>query len=96
MELIDAFTEEAISSRDTNIQDELEATLREIIAQVFVTNNINWSEDILNVALLCFVAGRTYQTDMDSEPASISIEMTPRTAREFIIFLTERGTNGSD
>lgn len=90
MDVEDAFTEEAITSLDTNVEGEEETQLRQIIERVFQTNEINWSADILNVAMLCFVAGRTYQSGLESEQA-VTIDMTPQTARDFIRFLTEKG-----
>lgn len=90
MDLEDAFTEEAITALDTNVEGPEEKTLKEIITRVFQTNEINWSDDTVNVAVLCFVAGRTYQSGLESEQ-TVTIDMTPQTARDFIMFLTQKG-----
>ena len=91
MDVEDAFTEEAINALGTNVADETEAELKDIIKRIYVTNEIAPpNDDDINVAMLCFVAGRTYQSDL-VEPAVVSIEMTPQTARDFIHFLVERG-----
>lgn len=90
MDVEDAFTEEAINALGTNVADETEAELKDIIKRIYTTNEIAVTDDDVNIGMLCFVAGRTYQHDL-AEPAVVSIELTPQTAREFIHFLTERG-----
>jgi hypothetical protein len=91
MDVEDAFTEEAISALGTNVADETEAELKDIITRIYTTNEIApVTDDHVNVAMLCFVAGRTYQSDQQ-EPAPVSVEMTPQLASEFIHFLVERG-----
>jgi hypothetical protein len=77
MDVEDAFTEEA--------------ELRDIITRIYTTNELPpASDDDVNVAMLCFVAGRTYQSNLQ-KPAPLSVEMTPQLASEFIHFLVERG-----
>lgn len=93
MDIEDAFTQEAIAALDTNIEGPEETTLREVVTRVFVSNEINWSDQHIDVAMLAFVAGRTYQLDLNEPEKTISIEMTPETAREFISFLTEKGAS---
>lgn len=91
MDVEDAFTEEAINALGTNVADEIEVELKDIITRIYNTNEIApMTDDHVNIAMLCFVAGRTYQHDL-TEPAVISIELTPQTATEFIHFLVERG-----
>lgn len=91
MDVEDAFTEEAINALGTNVADETEDELKDIITRIYTTNEIApLTDDHVNVAMLCFVAGRTYQSDQ-MEPAVVSIEMTPDTARDFIKFLVARG-----
>jgi hypothetical protein len=91
MDVEDAFTEEAINALGTNVVDETEDELRDIIKRIYTTNEIApVTDDHVNIAMLCFVAGRTYQSDQ-TEPAVVSIEMTPQTATDFIHFLVERG-----
>ena len=93
MEIVDAFTQEAIENYDTNIEGTDEEILQGVIKQVFTTNNINWSDEILQVAMLCFVAGRTYQMDLTPQwsPSTIDLPMSGKTIAEFIEYLSERG-----
>lgn len=91
MDVEDAFTEEAINALGTNVADETEAELKDIIMRIYSTNEIPPpNEHDINVAMLCFVAGRTYQSDQQG-PAPLSVEMTPQLASEFIHFLVARG-----
>ena len=93
MDIEDAFTQEAIAVADTNVAGDDEEYLRQMARRICAENEIPpMDEQHEQLALLFFVAGRTYQSDLSSEePESIEIEMTPRTAREFIRFLTEKG-----
>lgn len=93
MNIEDAFTEEAIATLDTNVGGEEERELREVIKKIYVGNEINWANEHLNVAVLCFVAGRTYQTDLEAEQGHITVSMTPDTVSEFIEYLTRRGAS---
>jgi hypothetical protein len=91
MDVEDAFTEEAITTLGTNVSDETEEELKNIIMRIYGSNEFPPPNDQdINIAVLCFVAGRTYQTDQQ-EPAPLSIEMTPELTREFIHFLVARG-----
>jgi hypothetical protein len=91
MDVEDAFTEDAINALGTNVADETEDELKNIITRIYSTNEIAVSDDDVNIGMLCFVAGRTYQHDLDAPP-TLAIEMTPQTVRDFIQFLTEKGT----
>lgn len=96
MDVEDAFTEDAINRLGTNVGDETEEELKDIITRIYTTNEIDpMTDDHMNVAMLCFVAGRTYQTGQQEPavPATLSIEMTPQLTSEFIRFLVERGTS---
>lgn len=93
MDVEDAFTTEAIESADTNVDGVLEETIRDIIMRIYSTNELDKpSEDNMNVAVLCFVAGRTYQLNVDeqSPPAMIEIPMTPDEVHEYISYLSRK------
>lgn len=91
MDIEDAFTEEAITALDTNVVDDVEAELREVITKIFVSNEITWSDGHVNVALLAFVAGRTYQSDL--QPDDIQVSLPTEVWKEFIQFMIARGTH---
>lgn len=93
MDVEDAFTEEAISRFDTNVDGEVEDDLRRIITQIYTTNDIANSDDDLNVAMLSFVAGRTYQADQPAGPVLIDIPMTPDEVHEYIAYLAQKGSS---
>lgn len=91
MEIEEAFTQEAIAAAETNVLGEDEEYLRDLIGRVYATNEIPApTNDALNIAMLCFVAGRTYQSDMTTEMERM-IEIPISAAKEFIRFLTEKG-----
>lgn len=94
MDIEDAFTTEAIEALDTNLDVEDEATVREVIKRIYTTNDLQQpTDDHLNVAVLCFVAGRTYQ-DMGSPPSGpplVEIPMTPDEVHQYIAYLSQRG-----
>jgi hypothetical protein len=91
MDVEDAFTEEAISRFGTNVEDETETELKDIITRIYTTNELDPpNADDLNVAVLCFVAGRTYQSDQSGE-VTIPIPMTPNEVHEYIAYLAQRG-----
>lgn len=94
MDIEEAFTQEAIERCDTNIDGEMEEDLKTLIGQIYSTNKLPpQSDDDLNVAMLCFVAGRTYQYDLSGEStALINIPMTPDEVYSYIAYLTQRGT----
>ena len=92
MDIEDAFTELMIDAAGTNVDGEIETQLEDIIKRVYVSNEISVTDDDVKIGVLCFIAGRTYQRDLES-PSVLSIEMTPDTATDFIKFLVERGTH---
>jgi len=90
MDIEDAFTEEAILHYDTNVGGEEETALEEVLKRVYQSNNINWSPDIMKVAMLAFVAGRTYQSeqiDVNNFPIVMNVAMV----QEFLEFLVAKG-----
>lgn len=86
MEIEDAFIQEAIEMADTNVGGDEEDELRKVIRQIYESNELELTRDHENIAVLCFVAGRTNQ--VQSEP-EISIPL--RLAGPFIEFLAQRG-----
>jgi hypothetical protein len=94
MEIEDAFTQEAIERYDTNVDGQIEEDLRMLVTQIYNTNQLPPpSDDDLNVAMLCFIAGRTYQVDQEPEmpEAVIEIPMTPDEVHEYIAYLSKKG-----
>ena len=85
MEIEDAFTEEAISAAGTNVGGDVEDALRAIVEQIFTSNNLQFDRGHINVALLAFVAGRTYQQDS----TAVQVTMTVPLVSEFLRFLVE-------
>lgn len=89
MEIPDAFTAGAIEQTDTNVDGEEETQLREMIKHVYATQEgAHYSQEQENVGVLCFVAGRAYQADLDT----INIPMSPQMIQQFLQFLSEGGT----
>ncbi len=88
MDVEDAFTELMIDAAGTNVDGETESQLEDIIRRIYETNEIEgMSDDDVKIALLCFVAGRTYQSDIG---ASITVEMTLPELREYSLYLLNR------
>jgi hypothetical protein len=87
MEIEEAFTTEAIEAADTNVGGEHEARLREVIRAIYVNNDIEGMEAgdrHEDIAVLAFVAGRTYQAD----EATIRVPMSTDLLARFLEFLT--------
>jgi hypothetical protein len=93
MDIEEAFTTEAIEVTDTNVDDQLEIDLRDVIARIYSSNELDVpSEDTVNIAVLCFVAGRTYQYDLSGRAtAQFNIPMTPDEVYSYISYLSQRG-----
>lgn len=93
MEIEDAFTTEAIEALGTNVDGELEDGLRDVIARIYSSNELDVpTEDTVNIAVLCFVAGRTYQFDEQPDVSlTIPIPMTPDEVHEYIAYLSQKG-----
>lgn len=69
MDIEDAFTTEAIESMD----DGIGAKVIEVIGRIAEENSFELTNNELNFAGLCFMAGRAYQ---DDQPLTISVDMT--------------------
>ena len=87
MEIEDAFTQEAIQNAETDVSGDMETEVRSMIDRVCQANEIQLTRDEQNIAVLCFVAGRTYQDSLNM----IQVDMTPNMATEFMAFLAQRG-----
>lgn len=86
MDIEDAFTQEAIAAMDTNVEGDEEEQLRDTIQRVYSTNELELTHDHENVAVLCFVAGRTYQQGIE-----VSVPMSLPMLLEFNRFMMQRG-----
>ena len=89
MDIEDAFTEEAITSTDTNVGGDEENQLRKMIKQLYAANKMDQTPDDENLAVLCFVAGRAYQTQFND--VEIPVYMNTGTINAFVEFLVQRG-----
>jgi ribosomal protein S3AE len=85
MDIAEAFTEEAIAAAEANVGGDEEDQLREVIRQIYEANEMTVDRDNENMSVLCFVAGRTYQTD---KAYGFMIPMD--LAREFMRYLVAR------
>jgi hypothetical protein len=94
MDIEDAFTSDAINASDTNVEGEVDQRLRDLIVQIYASNELPPPNDNdVNIAALCFVAGRTYQYDLSGEStALINIPMTPDEVYSYISYLTQRSS----
>jgi len=90
MDIADAFTTEAIEYADTNVDGEDEAAVRSMVQQIFTANEQEYAHFEENLAVLCFVAGRTYQKSLDEVENQIEITMTPLMVQEFMAFMAQR------
>jgi hypothetical protein len=92
MEIEDAFTQKVIASIDVNVEGDDEEQLRAIIRSIYESNNMEYRENEANIAVLCFVAGRAYQYDLN-EPEStvVTVPMSGEMVGEFIEFLSQKG-----
>ena len=87
MDIADAFTEEAIADTDTNVGGDEENELRQLIKQLYASNQMDHNLDEENVAVLCFVAGRAYQ----AANQRLRVDMSREMVGEFLEFLVQRG-----
>ena len=87
MDIDDAFTTEVINAAGTNVSGEEETELREVIRRVYDANQVEYKREDENVAVLCFVAGRAYERDLDGD---FQITMSRELVAEFMEFLVQR------
>lgn len=90
MDIEDAFTNEAIDAADANVGGEEEAALREVIQVVFQRNEVMATPDHANIAVLCFIAGKTYQFHTGDE-MKYTVKMNQEMVGEFMEFLLKKG-----
>jgi hypothetical protein len=92
MSIEDAFTAEAIGHAGVELDDSEEDEVRDMIRKIYATfeRDVEMNDDELrahqNVGLLCFVAGRAYETTVP-----ISVPMSHETLGDFLAFLSNRG-----
>jgi hypothetical protein len=88
MDIEDAFTQEAIQAADTNVGGAEEDEIRELIQRLVEDNEVeNLSNDQANVMVLAFVAGRTYQANLEVFPVPMSRQLM----MEFMEYLVKKG-----
>lgn len=87
MDIEQAFTQQAIAEADTDVSGDDEVTVRRMIRRVCETQDppVELQRDAENVAVLCFVAGRTYEQD----GVSFNVPMDPETLAGFLHYLVK-------
>jgi hypothetical protein len=85
MEIADAFTTPAIEAADTNVGGDEEEELRQFIRHIYSSDEIEGPTEtrLEDIAVLMFVAGRTYQ----AANGPIRISMSPDLHNRFLEFL---------
>lgn len=99
MDIEDAFTEQAITAADTNTVGEEEETLRDVIVRIYATNEITPppTNDAVNIAMLCFVAGRTFEHDLmliQEEGGPMTVTLSEKAVGAFLNLLLEERADG--
>ena len=89
MEIEEAFMKGAIEDAGTNVEGEDEARLRAMITQLYASNEIEYSENHIDIGVILWVSGRAFQADL-TDPL-IPIPMTPDEIREYIAYLVQKG-----
>lgn len=91
MDIEDAFTQDAIAAADTNVGGEEEDALREVITRIMQMQGVESSNPraTADLCVLCWVAGRTYQSD---QVPGVAVTMGPELIGEFLNFLVQRST----
>lgn len=90
MDIDEAFTQDAIENFDTNVHGEEEQAVREMVLKVFETNNVTLGgTEVVDISVLCFVAGRTYQADRDSDP-KVTLRMSRQMANEVMDYFAQK------
>jgi hypothetical protein len=88
MEIREAFGEEAIRIAGADVGGHEENELREVIRELAESNRMEFTREDENLAVGCFIAGRTYQSDI--EPMfPIPLVLLP----EFMAWMVERVTH---
>lgn len=91
MKIQDAFDQDAIDEAQTDLDPAEEVELKQLVTQLFQANTMDYDESLLNLIVVVFTAGRTYQADQ--QPPMIEVSMSPEMASEFMGFLVARSTN---
>ena len=100
MDVEDAFTEGAISGLGPDAAEETDDELKDVITRICISNELDpMTDDHMNVAMLCFVAGRTYQSDLNPdevrEDGLMTIALTPKAVGALVNQLLETIAEGS-
>jgi len=90
MEIEEAFTQEAIETFDTNVEGEDEHYVRDMIRKIYEAHEMTHDLGHASVAILSFVAGRTYQAALDKEQSAFLMPMDQAMMAEFIGFLVQK------
>jgi hypothetical protein len=85
MEIREAFTQEAIRIAGADVGGHEENQLRELIRELAEGNQMDFTREDENLAVLCFVAGRTYQSEIEPM-VPIPAVLLP----EFMAWMVER------
>lgn len=85
MDIEEAFTTEAIGAAGTNVSGDEETRLAEMIRHVYSVHEVSHNDDLVNLAMLMFVAGRTYQVG----ETRLQFSASPRVAGLFMEFLAQ-------
>jgi len=87
MEIEEAFTAQAIEAAGTNVTETEEERLAVLVDEYIRVNElvITRDEDLVNLCVLMFVAGRTDQAGR----IRIPIQMSPGLANQFMEFLAD-------
>jgi len=86
MDITEAFTQGAIETTGVDVGGHEENELREVIQHLLKLQEIEMTREEENICVLCFVAGRAYQEDLETP-----VMMTRALKNEFLEFLLQRG-----
>lgn len=85
MDIEDAFTQEVIANAGVDVGDAEEDEIRDVIRKVSKNVEVNELDHTQEgIAILCFVAGRAYQS---AQP--ITVALTPRSLTHYLEYLEE-------
>jgi len=87
MNIEDAFTQLGIEAAGVDVEGELETELRDVIHRVY-QQVPEGSDAVMDIGMLCFVAGRAYQSDQLSQSL---LRGYAERVKEYMDFLVERG-----
>jgi hypothetical protein len=92
MHVRDAFEQQAIIDADANVDEQQEGELRAMIREIYDSNQLEIKPEEENVAVFCFVAGRSFEYhEYQEDQGSFPVVMSNQLAGEFMEFLMQRG-----